>query len=114
MKLVNVDDFRDRLELEKRLAQDDRLHLLRTGLDVALADLEDMPDGVVRCRDCRSSEPCEVKGRVWCPMMCRYCKDDFYCAEGVRKDDCRNPVPHTGKPGFDPDDFIGEYEEENE
>jgi hypothetical protein len=55
---------------------------------VALADLEDMPDGVVRCRDCRSSEPCEVKGRVWCPMMCRYCKCDFYCAEGVRTDDC--------------------------
>lgn len=37
---------------------------------------------VVRCRDCQSHEPCEVRNRVWCKTMGRYMKEDGFCSEG--------------------------------
>jgi hypothetical protein len=40
---------------------------------------------VVRCKDCRTGEPCEVKDKVWCKKMGRYMKEDGFCSEGERK-----------------------------
>ena len=41
---------------------------------------------VVRCRDCKYSEPCKPHKKIWCPRIGRYLNADFYCAEGVKKD----------------------------
>ena len=37
---------------------------------------------VVRCVNCQSHEPCEVRNRVWCRTMGRYMKEDGFCSEG--------------------------------
>ena len=36
----------------------------------------------VRCKDCASKEPCDIKGKVWCKRMGRYMKENGYCSEG--------------------------------
>ena len=41
---------------------------------------------VVRCVNCQSHEPCEVRNRVWCKTMGRYMKEDGFCSEGVKND----------------------------
>ena len=41
---------------------------------------------VVRCVNCQSHEPCEVRNRVWCRTMGRYMKNDGFCSEGVKND----------------------------
>ena len=42
---------------------------------------------MVRCEGCRTGEPCEVKGKVWCKKMGRYMKEDGFCSEGERRAD---------------------------
>ena len=42
---------------------------------------------VVRCRDCKYSEPCKPHKKIWCPRIGRYLNADFYCAEGAKKDE---------------------------
>lgn len=42
---------------------------------------------VIRCKNCQSHEPCEVRNRVWCSKMGRYMKEDGFCSEGKVKED---------------------------
>ena len=41
---------------------------------------------VVRCKDCKYSEPCKPHKKIWCPRIGRYLNADFYCAEGAKKE----------------------------
>lgn len=41
---------------------------------------------VVRCRDCKYSEPCKPHKKIWCPRIGRYLNADFYCAEGAKRE----------------------------
>ena len=41
---------------------------------------------VIRCHNCKYSEPCKPHKKIWCPRIGRYLNADFYCAEGAKKE----------------------------
>ena len=44
-------------------------------------------EAVVRCKDCCMGEPYPREtGKTWCHLMSEPHKDDWYCADGTRKD----------------------------
>lgn len=48
--------------------------------------LKERPE-VVRCKDCCMGEPYPREtGKTWCHLMSEPHKDDWYCADGFRKD----------------------------
>ena len=59
-------------------------------IDMVCEDIGNAPTvdaiEVIRCRDCKYSEPCKPHKKIWCPRIGRYLNADFYCAEGAKKD----------------------------
>jgi hypothetical protein len=64
----------------------DRLHI-----DRIIDEIDDASDAdtidAIRCKNCQSHEPCEVRNRVWCSKMGRYMREDGFCSEGKVKED---------------------------
>ena len=45
------------------------------------------PDAVVRCKDCKFKEKSFVYDRQWwCNRREKHCEDDWFCADGERKE----------------------------
>lgn len=56
---------------------------------------EDSDDGyvstrkqeLVRCKDCKFKQDSSVAGRTWwCNRLEKHCDDDWFCADGERKE----------------------------
>jgi hypothetical protein len=84
-------DLRELLEAAKACSDSDDLMLMVAACtDTIIKHLEKFPTvdavEVIRCHNCQYSEPCKVRGKVWCTEMGKYMKQDGFCSEGVMKD----------------------------
>ena len=41
---------------------------------------------IVRCKDCKFLKPMELLAKQCCPLLNRAVRDDWFCANGERKD----------------------------
>lgn len=80
-KLIFADELLGRLQ---------NLHILAAsgyGAEEVVARIvDDMPEGVVRCKYCKHHED-ESPGMVYCPdQVGGWVSEDFFCADGRRDD----------------------------
>lgn len=79
-KFIKAADLRRKLEVALEMAGD--LHQLQYGLETAIAELDGMPEGIVRCQNCVHYDP-----------ECEFCRfwggnrhPEHYCGEGELMD----------------------------
>lgn len=92
---INVDiDEAKKVILEERVADDDPNYAdaweCNRFLEAAVAGLDDLPTvEVIRCKDCQywQTEWETAGGHHFCPMVDRGTDEQFYCADGERRDD---------------------------
>lgn len=82
MRLIDADKLeRDGWELSRIVQVDERTNVLQRKHPMQF------PEAVVRCKDCKWHEDEEL-GMVWCPNeIGNWVKDDWFCADGERRED---------------------------
>lgn len=79
-KLIESEDLRQVLETEVKLAEG--LRQVQVGLEVAMADLDAMPEGLKRCAECHEFVP-QGNGVGFCKAWEMMRKEDGYCEYGA-------------------------------
>ena len=79
-KLIESDDYRKLLEKELEVAEG--LRQVQTGIEVAIADLDAMPEGLKRCGGCENFTP-HGNGVGFCKAWEMMRREDGYCEYGT-------------------------------